>query len=169
MGGHRPDPLGPRGPARGGPEAHANVPHPPPQAWGTPDKGSAAPPAPPTVRAVTAGGCTQPGKLGSGHLSLPACHPRRPWVGGAGMPLQPAPGRNASPGHRCPFPACTSLFCVPLSGRMGHHHATDPEFRAVESQADRKASEVTLGLLPNPGPAASAHLVAQMIGMRWVA
>ena len=121
------------------------------------------------VRAVTAGGCTQPGKLGSGHLSLPACHPRRPWVGGAGMPLQPAPGGNASPGHRCPFPPCTSLFCVPLSGRMGHHRATDPEFRAVASHADRKASEVTLGLLPSPGPAARAHLVAQVIGMRWVA
>ena len=86
------------------------------------------------------------------------------------MPLQRAQGTghkaDASPGRR-PSPAARPS-CVPPWAR-GHLRATDPAFRAAGSHADRKASAATLGSLPSPGPAARAHLVAQTIGMRWVA
>lgn len=147
-------------------------PPPPPPAcphWpgGTPDKGSASPLPRPLCRGAPSRRREGALSLGSHHLSPPVCPP--PALGGRGRDASAASTEgNASPGRRCPSPAaCPSS--VSLSGHVGHHCATDPAFRAVESHADRKASEATLGSLPSPGPAARAHLVAQMIGMRWVA
>lgn len=121
--------------------------------------------------AVTVGGVHSAWEAGK-RPSVAASVSPSPALGGRGRDASVASAersRNASPGCRCPFPRCMYPFCVPLSGRMGHHRATDPEFRAVESHADRKASEVTRGSLPRPGPGARIHLVAQTIGMRWVA